>query len=210
MGLRANFSMVDLGYALFTEELGIPIDYSDGCSIFADTFEKVAKSLVPVDTGTLQASITGFSSGEGCVCDASTEYAQYVEYGTYKMGAQPYFEPAISAALSEAIPAWENAVEMAQQQEEELLEEIEEAEEEAERGSRSRQRERTGPRGIGFSGGSILGLIIGAIIVGLFNVLMDILSGGRSSRGSSGMRRGMSFGGGGHLTGTENIEIEIY
>ena len=54
-----------------------------------------AKILCPVRTGNLRASITyvhlnKFEWGVG----TNTEYAPYVEFGTYKMKAQPYLRPA--------------------------------------------------------------------------------------------------------------------
>lgn len=199
MGLRAHFSMSDLGYAESTEELGIPIDYSDGCSVFADTFEKVAKDLVPVDTGKLKSSISASSFGDGCECDASADYAQYVEYGTYKMGAQPYFEPAIAAAYNEASAAWQEAIDIAQAEEEQLLEEMEN-QQAMQKGMSS------GGKGSGMGGGfpnslgAFLGMILAAIVIGLVRGFLDMLS-GKSSSGSRG---------GSDLAGSDNIDIEIY
>jgi HK97 gp10 family phage protein len=60
--------------------------------------ETTAKIKVPVDTGALRASIlsdmTGDTSGEVAT---NIEYSVYVEYGTVKMGAQPYMTPAAEA-----------------------------------------------------------------------------------------------------------------
>lgn len=60
--------------------------------------ENDAKRVVPVDTGTLRRSIAHeieVSPTEivGRV-GTNTKYAPYVEYGTYKMPAQPYLRPA--------------------------------------------------------------------------------------------------------------------
>lgn len=196
MGLLAEFTMEDLGYADSTEELGVFIDYSYGCEVFAETFLKVAQDLVPVDTGRLLGSIEASASSDGCTCITRCEYAEYVEYGTCYMGAQPYFEPALMAALDAAIPYWDEAVEEALEEEEELLEEMEEAE----RGGRNRQ-ERGGFR---LTLGGFLGLIIGAIIVGLIQGFFNMLSSGGRSSG------GRSFGGGDHLKGTiDQIDVEI-
>jgi len=71
-----------------------------------------AKSLCPVDTGFLKSSIMwkvpgqdgGHQGGEvldaeatkdGGLVGSAMEYAIYVEFGTRKMGAQPYLRPAI-------------------------------------------------------------------------------------------------------------------
>ena len=203
MGLRASFSMDDLGYAPYTSELGIFIDYSDGCEVFASTFERVAKDLVPVDTGYLRSTLRGESFGDGCVCETKCDYAQYVEYGTIRMAAQPYFEPALLAAYNAAEPYWDSAVEEALMEEEELLEE---EEEEANKSTGARVSAR-GMRGMGGGFGGFLGMIVAAIIVGfiqgLMNALSDITGGGKScSRSSIG---GDSLKG----WGAESIDIEI-
>jgi HK97 gp10 family phage protein len=60
-----------------------------------DIAESIAVQDVPVDTGTLRDSIH-----QEIVSDlvgqlvADTDYAGYVEFGTSKMGAQPYMQPA--------------------------------------------------------------------------------------------------------------------
>lgn len=64
-----------------------------------DLIEISAKNYVPVDTGRLQESITSEVRETGKTVVGSvaphTEYAGFVEYGTYKMPAQPYMRPAL-------------------------------------------------------------------------------------------------------------------
>lgn len=206
MGLLAEFTMDDLGYAESTEELGVYIDYSYGCEVFAATFLEVAQDLVPVDTGRLMASIESSANSDGCTCITRCEYAEYVEYGTCYMGAQPYFEPALMAALDAAIPYWDEAVEEAMEEEEELLEEIEKAER-ASRGMRMAGAPRGGRSFAGMMGG-FLGLIIGAIIVGLIQGFFNLLSEGGSR--SSGHHSSFSSRGSDHLKGyIDQIDVEI-
>ncbi len=57
-----------------------------------------ARSMCPVDTGRLRSSIGASQSGDGAVAYAEENYAVYVEFGTYKMAAQPFLMPALSAA----------------------------------------------------------------------------------------------------------------
>ena len=66
-----------------------------------------AKGRSPVDTGNLKNSIQGSMTGrtEGRV-DAGAEYAVYVEFGTYKMGALPYLIP----ATEEVVPSFKAAI----------------------------------------------------------------------------------------------------
>ena len=58
--------------------------------------EARAKTKAPVDTGALKNSI-GVVEVSGYEADVvvTVDYAAYVEYGTYKMAAQPYLTPAI-------------------------------------------------------------------------------------------------------------------
>lgn len=64
--------------------------------------ETAAKRLCPVDTGNLRSSITHVlgRDGAGLYCDigSDVEYARYIEFGTWKMAAQPFLVPAIRAA----------------------------------------------------------------------------------------------------------------
>lgn len=54
-----------------------------------------ARAACPVDTGTLRDSIEFTSDDKSASISANTNYASFVEYGTYKMAAQPYLRPAI-------------------------------------------------------------------------------------------------------------------
>lgn len=122
MGLYAEFSVIeDWG---FPEELSggddqigeasVFVDYGAVGDAFVSTFMEVALSLVPVDTGYLQGSLGADSDGMGfCWAEATAEYAEYVEYGTSYMDAQPYFEPALAAACSAAAEAAQTAVDEA-------------------------------------------------------------------------------------------------
>ena len=61
-------------------------------------------SLVPVDTGELRDSIGYTVSGEGELnFEATADYAGFVEYGTTRMVAQPYFNPPLDKLRSEGI-----------------------------------------------------------------------------------------------------------
>jgi HK97 gp10 family phage protein len=69
-----------------------------------------AQQRAPVDTGALRDSIKGRvinqQAGEVTAGGGEVDYAGYVEYGTVKMGAQPYMHPAADAAR----PRFEAAV----------------------------------------------------------------------------------------------------
>lgn len=56
----------------------------------ADDVAETARQIVPVDTGTLQESITS----EGGRVSTDVPYAAFVEYGTSYTPPQPYMRPA--------------------------------------------------------------------------------------------------------------------
>lgn len=56
--------------------------------------ERDGKIFAPVDTGTLESSISTDVAGLTAEIGPHTDYEQYVEYGTSKMHAQPYMGPA--------------------------------------------------------------------------------------------------------------------
>jgi HK97 gp10 family phage protein len=57
------------------------------------------QSTVAVDTGELQDSIGYNVSGDDLTFEATADHAGFIEYGTSKMEAQPYFFPAIDRNL---------------------------------------------------------------------------------------------------------------
>jgi HK97 gp10 family phage protein len=64
--------------------------------------DRMAKSLCPVDTGLLRASINWRLGSDGrgllAIIGTSTHYAPYIEFGTRYMAAQPFLRPALAAA----------------------------------------------------------------------------------------------------------------
>ena len=65
--------------------------------------EGYAKLNCPVDTGRLRNSITHERRTEESAVHIGTnvEYGKYVEYGTSRMRAQPFLEPAITMNIEE-------------------------------------------------------------------------------------------------------------
>jgi HK97 gp10 family phage protein len=110
MGLRGT---VSVGLPTTTSIYHRDIDYSDAVREAVDEFMDAATSDVPVDTGTLQASISCEQEYMGFTAYADTNYAEYVEYGTYKMEAQPYFEDNLESVAEElhanCVQIWQDA-----------------------------------------------------------------------------------------------------
>ena len=105
--------------ALTGEYETMEVDYSNALDLACAKFEEVVHQLVPVDTGHLSSSIRADHDGRSTVFFyAKADYAQYVEFGTWKMSAQEYFRPAVEEALdillgeASAAQAW--ATEMVQ------------------------------------------------------------------------------------------------
>ena len=158
MGLRANINAMDQGFPMTANvgDISIPVDYSEAAEAFKAMFLDVARELVPVRTGYLKSTIAaeiGEASIGEVTAEASADYAQYVEFGTYRQMAQPYFIPAIEAALEE----WGLA---AQKAYDEALEEAQAAYE-AEQAQQQSQEAGGAPVGGGLLGGlALLGLLL--------------------------------------------------
>ena len=94
------------------------VDYSSAFQACMDTFMNIALELVPVDTGYLRDSIGVNFLGDGIEFYATAEYAEYVEFGTGRMNAQEFFQPALEEAMAvfheEAQIAIDSADEMLQ------------------------------------------------------------------------------------------------
>lgn len=130
MGLYASFSPetfglpLTLSQAIGEEVVEVEVDYSEACEAFCEVFEDVATDLVPVDTGYLQSTIWAETDGFFCEASADAEYAQYVEYGTWKMAAQPYFQPALAEGLQAFAELAEEALDEASEMLQDLCEEV--------------------------------------------------------------------------------------
>ena len=73
--------------------------------------EAKAKELCPVDTGLLRSSITPvIASWAEAYVGTNTQYAPYVEFGTKKMAAQPFLEPAFLEGQKQASKVFGQAV----------------------------------------------------------------------------------------------------
>lgn len=157
MGLRGT---VSVGLPTTTSIYHRDIDYSDAVREAIDEFMDAATSDVPVDTGTLQASISCEAEYMGFTAYADTNYAEYVEYGTYKMEAQPYFEDNLESVAEElhanCVQIWQDAE---QQDREQYQAQIEARMQEAQ----------------GLGGESLLGMVLSSMLIGLLNGLLSII-----------------------------------
>lgn len=173
MGLYAEIDIID-GWGFPFDLTGgndkigyesVQVDYSYACQVFVSTFIKVATELVPVDTGYLRSTINADTDGFSyCYAEATADYAQYVEYGTWCMDAQPYFEIALAEACAAAGLEAQAAVDVAQ----EILEGLLQGLMDAAMGAFG-----VGPGGVGGSFGGFLGGL--ALFIGLAFLLFPIM-----------------------------------
>lgn len=163
--------------------VSVDVDYSQAFADFAQVFHDTATDLVPVRTGYLQSSIWSQSDDSSVTAAADAEYAQYVQYGTYKMAQQPYFRPALEQAWASTQGEFEEAVAAAQQQ---LADQIG-----AIQGNGAMDGGGGGAIWTGELFSSILTSALVGIIQGLFNVANEISFGGVG--GSSDSNSGGSF-----------------
>ena len=82
---------------------------------FSNAFHATINDLCPVRTGFLRSTCNCILNGETIICFANAEYAQYVEYGTSRMSAQPYFEPAIEDGIRAMKPILDDMADRANQ-----------------------------------------------------------------------------------------------
>lgn len=200
MGLRADIELV---FPEVLEEpqadISIEIDYSEAWDTFERTFNAAINQMCPVRTGYLKSTIGGEQTSDTTYeVYADAEYAQYVEYGTYKMSAQPYFEPAIRRAISEAR---DTAQEIYEEAEEEFQEELEawkeEQMEEAEEGESGGSPTTMGASSI-FT--SIIIILAQALCQAIMNGLKELFSTEDRNKKTKG---------GGNYSGALTYNVEI-
>jgi HK97 gp10 family phage protein len=70
-----------------------------GVKRHADAIARDARARAPYETGFLRDSIQAVSEriGKEALIVVGADYGRFVEYGTYKMAAQPFLGPAVAA-----------------------------------------------------------------------------------------------------------------
>jgi HK97 gp10 family phage protein len=77
----------------------------------AQEVAQVASANAPVDTGELRDSIVAVKVNQyNAEVRVGAEHGIYVEYGTYKMPAQPYFAPACEGRAEEMLALFAGAL----------------------------------------------------------------------------------------------------
>lgn len=71
----------------------------------AERIADIARGLAPVDTGWMRDNIKAVHLSKYSQVVANAKYSGYVEFGTYKMAAQPYMRPAVAEHQKEILNA---------------------------------------------------------------------------------------------------------
>ena len=107
MGVNAS-ELRALAAELRQRAAAIPAKVDETTRAFGDRAAAIVQSNAPVDTGAHRAGIGMDMLGLAHVeVGASSEYAPYLEYGTYKMAARPHIIPGVESV----VPAWITALE---------------------------------------------------------------------------------------------------
>ena len=176
MGLLFNMSVQDLGYIQATQDIVLYPNYAEGCRIFCDTFLAEARARCPVRTGYLRSTISASSTASSITCMVGADYAQYVEYGTSRQSAQPYFEPALQIALETAQEYWDRAENEVIMKQRELVQRGRQLEDRVNQFSENGASTIQGTSLSGFLVTMLMAILIG-LIRGLFSTLREVFSG---------------------------------
>lgn len=91
--LKAQLNAVGLAFTVD--------DLAEGALVIAVE----AENNCPVDTGYLRSTVFVTKNGDDVEVGFEAPYASYVEFGTYKMAAQPFLRPALDNAELAALSA---------------------------------------------------------------------------------------------------------
>ena len=91
--------------AIFTEQMRRKI--ADQLMNAGDEIVHISRGIVPVRTGFLRDSIFAdvVESDLALSLGATADYSSHVEFGTYRMRAQPYLRPALDASQQRIVDA---------------------------------------------------------------------------------------------------------
>ena len=103
MSVDSNYDKIKQGYTTVANEFMDDIDKE--LNRIGDLMVERASAAAPVDTGYLASHIEKSQTGEGSVTvTAIAEYSGYVDQGTYKMAANPFFTKNVELIESTEIP----------------------------------------------------------------------------------------------------------
>jgi hypothetical protein len=84
---------------------------NNGLEQIAKAIDDTTKGLVPVKTGALKNSIEVTTSGDTITAHAGENYASYVDEGSSRMSAEPFFQKPIEGVAEGLNEAIEGALE---------------------------------------------------------------------------------------------------
>ena len=103
MSVDSNYDSIKKGYTQVANEFEKDIEAE--LNRIADLMQQRASAEAPVDTGYLAGHIEKTTTGAASVTvTAIAEYSGYVDQGTYKMAANPFFTSNVEKIQTEEIP----------------------------------------------------------------------------------------------------------
>jgi HK97 gp10 family phage protein len=101
MKLSLSINTQEFNNALETASDNLGKAVTDSLNQLADNIRNTTTSLCPVRTGALKASIIVEVTDESIDAEATEDYASFVDEGTSRMGAQPFFTQPITDMLND-------------------------------------------------------------------------------------------------------------
>lgn len=83
---------------------------SEGLTEVGNDIRQTTTGLAPVDTGFMQSQITVNHSADSLDCKAGADYSSYVDEGTSRMSAEPFFTEPIKEIAAGANEVIENMI----------------------------------------------------------------------------------------------------
>jgi len=103
MSVDSNFDAVKKGYIEISNEF--EKDVNEELNRIGDLMQERSSQDAPVDTGYLSTHIEKTQSGQATVTvTATADYSGYVDQGTWKMAANPFFTSNVERIEQEEIP----------------------------------------------------------------------------------------------------------
>jgi HK97 gp10 family phage protein len=93
-------------------QVGLPVVLHNAMANSVTKVRSTAQEIVPVRTGMLKKSIVDDVSDRPLqgIISVGQPYGEYVEFGTWKMRAQPYMRPAASESLEYILDQFRRAI----------------------------------------------------------------------------------------------------
>lgn len=97
--ITIDTSDCDAFFAAFPAKFKVGVE--EGFSQLGDQIVNTTTGLAPVDTGYMQSQIKVDKGDDNLIATAGASYSSYVDEGTFKMSAQPFFTDPINTIAND-------------------------------------------------------------------------------------------------------------